>query len=82
MEKIKSSEIRTDEEILERIGGKKILLNNVLRRKENCIGSILRINCLSHDAIDGQMTEVKLVGKRRTHFVNDLRNRKRFWEVK
>ena len=35
------------------------LLNNILHRKVNWIGHILRRNCLNHDAIEGQMTEVK-----------------------
>ena len=51
------------------IGEKRILLNNVLKRerekKANWIGHILRRNCLHHDAIDGHMTEVKGVGRRR-----------------
>jgi hypothetical protein len=34
-----------------------------------------------HDAIEGQMTEVKVAGRRRTHLVNDLRN-KRYWELR
>ena len=35
------------------------LPNNILRRKVNWIGHILRINYLLHDAIEGQTTEVK-----------------------
>ena len=45
-----------NEEILERIGKKKTLLNNILGRKTNWIGHILRNNCLFHDAIEGQVT--------------------------
>ena len=48
-----------NEQVLERIGEKRTLLNNILRRKANLIGHILRRNCLLHDAIEGQMTEVK-----------------------
>ena len=40
------------------------------------IGHILRRNCLLHDAIEAQMTEVKGVGKRRTQLLDDLRNRR------
>ena len=32
---------------------------------------ILRRNCLLHDVIEGQMTEVKGVGRRRTHFLDE-----------
>ena len=58
------------------------LINNILRRKANWIGHILRRNCLLHDAIEGQMMEVKGVGRRRTHLLDDLRNRRRYWELK
>ena len=57
------------------------LLNNILRRKANWIGHILRRNCVLHDAIEGQMTEVEGVG-RRTQLLDDLRNRRRYWELK
>ena len=35
------------------------VLDRTLRRKANWIGHILRRNCHLHDAIEGQMTEVK-----------------------
>jgi hypothetical protein len=75
MEKIKWSEEVTNEQVLDRIGEKRTLLNNILRRKVNWIGHFLRRNCLLHDAIEGQMTEGKGVG-RRTQLLDDLRNRR------
>ena len=60
---------------------KRTLLNNILRRKANWIGHTLRRNCLLHDAIEGQMTEVKAVGRRRTQLLDDLRN-ERYWDLK
>ena len=66
--------------VLYRIGEKRTLLNNILRRKANWIGHILRRNCLLYE---GQMTEVKGVGRRRrTQLYDDLRNRVRYWELK
>ena len=62
MEKIKWSEKVTNEQVLDHMGEKRTLLNNILRRKANWIGHILRQNCLLHYAIEGQMTEVKGVG--------------------
>ena len=59
MEKIKWPEKGTNEQVLERTGEKRTLLNNILRRKANWIGHILRRNCLLHDVIEGQMTEMK-----------------------
>ena len=76
MEKIKWSEKVTNEQVLERIGEKRTLLNNILHRNANWIDHILRSNCLFHDAIEGQMTEVKGVGRRRTQLLDDLRNRR------
>jgi hypothetical protein len=74
MEKIKWSEKVTNEQVVERIGEKRTFLNNILRRKVNWIDHILRINCLLHDAIEGQMKEVKGVGRRTTQLLDDLRN--------
>jgi hypothetical protein len=53
-----------EEKVLERTGEKRTLLNNILPRKTNWIGHIQRRNCLPDDASDGQMTEVKRVGRR------------------
>ena len=44
----------------------------ILGRKANWIGHILRRNCL-HDVIEGQMTEVKGVGRTKTHLLDGLR---------
>ena len=54
------------------------LINNILRRKANWIGHILRKNCHLHDVIEGQMTEAKGVGRRRTQLLDDLRNRRTY----
>ena len=80
MEKIKWQE-KVTKEVIERIGEKRTLLNNILRRKANWISHILRRNCLLCDAIEGQMTEVKVVGRRRTQFLVELRNRRRYWQL-
>ena len=53
MGKIKWSEKVTNEEVLERIGEKRQLLNNILRRKNNWISQILRRNCFVHEDIEG-----------------------------
>ena len=66
IKKIKWPEKVTNEQVFERIGEKRTLLINILHRKANWIGHILRRNCLHHDAIKGEMTEVKGVGRRRT----------------
>ena len=48
MERIKWPEKVTNEQVLGRIGEKRIFLNNILRRKANWIGHILRRNYLLH----------------------------------
>ena len=50
-------------QVLERIGEKRTLLNNLIRRKVISIGHIPRRNCLLRNAIEGQMTEGKGVDK-------------------
>ena len=81
MEAIKWFEKETNEEGLECIGKKRTLLNNILSRKTNWIGHILRIHGLVSDAIEGQMTEVKGIEIRKTQLLDDLRNRRRYWEL-
>ena len=81
-QKIKWPEKVTNEHVPENIGEKRTVLNNIPRRKANLIGHILRRNCLLHDAIEGQVTEVKGVGRRRTQLLDDLRNMRRYWELK
>ena len=51
------------------------LLNNILRRKTNWVGHILRGNSLLHDVIEGYMAEVKGVRRKRTQLLEDLRRR-------
>ena len=80
MEKIKWSEKLVNEHVLEHIGEKRTCLNNILRRNSNWIGNILRRNCLIHDTIEGDMTVVKGIGKRRIQLYDDLRNRRRYLE--
>ena len=81
MEKIKWSEEVTNEQG-DRIGEKRTLLYNILLKKATWIGHILRRNCLLHDSIEGQMTEMKEVGRRRTQLLDDLRKLKKILEAK
>ena len=67
----KMSEKVSNEQALGRIGERRTLLNDILRRKVNWIGHIQRRNCFLHDAIEGQITEMKGVG-RRTQLLDDL----------
>ena len=60
--------------VLGRTGEKRTLLNNILCRKANWIGHMIR-NCLLYDANEGQMTEVKEVRRTRTQLLDDLTNK-------
>ena len=62
LEKIEWSAKVSNEQVLQRLGERRTLLNNVLRIKANWTGHILRINCLLHDTNEGLMTKVKKVG--------------------
>ena len=79
---MKFSEKVTNENVIERIDEKKTLLNNILRRKPNCIRPILKRNYPLGNSIEGQMTEVKGVGRRRTQLLDDLRNIRRYCRLK
>ena len=54
----------------------------MLCRKANWIGHILRRYFVLHYDIEGQMTEVEGVGSRKTQLLDDLRNRRSYWELK
>ena len=77
MEMIKWFQKVTNEKVLERIGEKRTLLDNIVRKKANWIGHILRRNCFLHNAIEGRIMDVKRVGRRRAQLLDDLRNRRR-----
>ena len=71
MEKIKWPEKVTNEQVLERVGEKRTLLNNILRRKANWTASFMI-----------PLTEVKGVGRRKAQLLDYLRNRRRYRELK
>jgi hypothetical protein len=81
MEKIKWTENGTNREVIECLEEKRTLLNNILRTKANWISHILRRNCFLDVAIDGQRTEIKGAGRRRTQLLSDFKNRRRYWEL-
>ena len=69
-----------NEVALECIAEERALLNNILREKANRVGHIRRRNCLLYDAIEGKMMRVK--GKKKKQVLDDLRNGRRYWEIK
>ena len=53
MKKINLPEKVTNEQVLERIGEKRTILNDMVCRNVNCSGHILRKNRLLHHVIEG-----------------------------
>ena len=67
--------------ISERLGEKRRLQHNILIRKANWTGHATKNKCL-HDDTNVQTTEVKGEGRTRTQLLGDLRNERRYWELK
>ena len=42
---------------------------------------LLNLPPMNYKSIEGQTTEVKGVGRRRTQLLDDMRNRIRYWEL-
>ena len=57
-------------------------MEDKMTRESNWFTHNLRRNCILRDAFEGQMMKLKGVRRRRTKFLDDLRNRKRYWELK
>ena len=84
MEKISYMDRITNEEVLRRVQENRSLISNVLKRKANWIGHILRRNGLLHDILEGKMEggNASRLGRRRIQILDDLKNGKRYWELK
>ena len=63
MEDVKRSDNVISEEILDYIGQKRALLNNILPIKSKYRGHILRRNCLLHD------DRIEMIGRRKQGFL-------------
>ena len=84
MEKISYMDRITNEEVLRRVQENRSLISNVLKRKANWIGHILRRNGLLHDILEGKMEggNASRLGRRKIQILDDLKNGKRYWELK
>jgi hypothetical protein len=72
MEKISWTDRVRIEEVLHRVNEERNILHKIKRRKTNCIGHILRRNI--------EMTGRR--GRRRKRLLNDLKEKRRYWELK
>jgi hypothetical protein len=83
MEKISWIDHVRNEEVLLRVEAQRNILHEISKRKANCIGHILRTNCLLQWVIDKRgdgVTERR--GRRRTKLLDDLKERRGYSHLK
>jgi hypothetical protein len=73
-----------NEEVLFRVNEQRNILHEIRKRKANCIGHILRRNCLLKQVIEGkgEMEVTKRRGRRRKKLMDDLKERSRYSHLK
>jgi len=86
MEKICSTDHVRNEEILFRVKEQKNILHEIRKRKANCIGHILRRNCLLQRVIEekikGGIEVTGRRGRRRRKLLDDLKERQGYSHLK
>ena len=72
-------------EVLLRVNQQRNILHEIRKRKANCIGHILRRNCLLQQVIEGKIKgqiEVTRRGRRRKKLLDDLKDRRGYCQLK
>ena len=86
MEKISWTDHVRNEEVLLRVNGQRNIIHEIIKRKANWIGQILRRNCLLKQVIEGkikgQIEVTRRQGRRRKKLLEDLKDRKGYCELK
>jgi len=86
MEKINWTDRVRNEEVLLRVNEQRDIIHEIIKRKANWIGHILRRNCLLKQVIEGKIkgqTEVtRRQGRRRKKLLDDLKDRRGYCELK
>ena len=86
MEKISWTDHVTNEEVLLRVNEQRNILHEIRKRKVNCIGHILRRNCLLKQVIEGKIKgEIEVTrrrGRRRKKLLDDLKDRRGYYHLK
>ena len=72
MEKISSTDRVVNEEVLQRVKEENVL-HTIKRGRADCIGHILRRNCLRKDAIERKIEVTGRRGRRRKHLPKNLK---------
>ena len=75
-----------NEEVLLRVNEQRNIIHDIIKRKANWIGHILRRNCLLKQVIEGkikrQIEVTRRQGRRRKKLLNDLKDRRGYCELK
>ena len=86
MEKISWTDHVRNEEVLLRVNEQRNILNEIIKRKANWIGHILRRNCLLKQVIEGkikgQLEVTRRQGRRYKKLLDDLKDRRGYCELK
>ena len=86
MEKISWTDHVRNEEVLLRVNEQRNILYEISKRKANCIGHILRRNCLLQRIIEGKIKGGIEVtgrrGRRRRKLLDDLKERRGYCQLK
>ena len=72
----------TNEEVLNKVGEKRSLINTITRRQKNWIGYVLRGNNLIKELIEGRLYGKKRRGKPRQQMLDFIMERKTYVEMK
>ena len=86
MEKISWTEHVRNEEVLLRVNEQRNILHEIIKRKANWIGHILRRNCLLKQVIErkikGEMEVARRRGIKRKKMLDDLKDRRGYSHLK
>jgi hypothetical protein len=82
MEKISWTDHVSNEEVLLRVKEQRNILNEISKRKVNCIGDILRRNCLLRQVTEGKIKEGTEVTGRSRKLLDDLKERTGYSHLK
>ena len=73
-----------NEEVLRSVGEERTMIRTIRQRKANWSEHILRRDCLLRDIIEGKLEAngIHRVGRRKIQILDDLREKKKYWELK
>ena len=66
MERVKCIDKIKNAVVLERVGEERIMVEQIKKRKRNCLGHWLRRNCLLRDALEGMVKRQKKISDDKT----------------